>query len=59
VHWCASERESYVVDGSGRRCTEQTPDLIQIGWTRQAAGSLYDGALSDGVGVGAAMGRGR
>jgi oligopeptide/dipeptide ABC transporter ATP-binding protein len=40
------------------RCSEQTPNLIQIGATRQAACFLYDDASSDGVGVGAAVGRG-
>jgi oligopeptide/dipeptide ABC transporter ATP-binding protein len=40
------------------RCSEQTPNLIQIGATRQAACFLYDDASSDGVGVGAAVGSG-
>jgi oligopeptide/dipeptide ABC transporter ATP-binding protein len=40
------------------RCSEQLPDLIQIGATRQAACFLYDGASPDGLEVGAAVGRG-
>jgi oligopeptide/dipeptide ABC transporter ATP-binding protein len=39
------------------RCSEQTPDLIQVGLGWSAACFLYDGA-SDGVGVGTAVGTG-
>jgi oligopeptide/dipeptide ABC transporter ATP-binding protein len=39
------------------RCSEQPPDLIQIGMGRQAACYLYEGS-SDGVPVGAAVGTG-
>jgi oligopeptide transport system ATP-binding protein len=40
------------------RCSEQTPDLIQVGLGRTAACFLYDGASPDGVGVGTAVGTG-